>query len=58
MQADRPPKQQALLEENADKPLIPGWAFALIALLVATALSAYFSADMRAVFTAAWAACF
>ncbi len=43
---------------NPDKPLLPKWAAALLVVAALLATSAYFSADMRAVFVAAWAACF
>ncbi len=41
-----------------DKPLLPKWAAVALVVAALLASSAYFSADMRAVFVAAWAACF
>lgn len=53
MQLPKPPETH-----NTDKPLLPTWAAVVLVLAALLATSAYFSADMRAVFVAAWAACF
>lgn len=43
---------------NPNKPLVPKWAWPLLALVLGLATSAWLSPDMRAVYVAAWAACF
>lgn len=38
--------------------LMPGWAKAALVVVALLALAGYLSPDMRAVYVAAWAACF
>ncbi|HEX4855812.1 MAG TPA: hypothetical protein VFV28_03325 [Limnobacter sp.] len=58
-QQPRPLEQARPAEEGRKSdPLMPGWAMALVLALALLVLLGYASPDMRAVYVAAWAACF
>jgi hypothetical protein len=63
-----PMKPQRSQPENQQTPgrpghgtnlaLLPGWGKVVIGMVALLALAGYLSPDMRAVYVAAWAACF